>query len=479
MRTPHSWLRSIEVAFVPPSETMPLAERVWEGLERAFRQCGHRVVPTPQASTDIVLTAAPFGEAIPWRTALLFTMRRRYRLPHMPLLWTIVPVTPERWHVALQKLEHALAKELPDPSDFAFPGLAQTAWRTLIEQGRRGGPILALQRAIQAQVKSIRVLLVVGHDYPIEAYLFDLMGGYPRIPADDSFYTDLVLRMATIASTYEVTEHQAVGAPIPAKIWQALEAPAAMKRAAREFGQRDFFTPGVRISELVTVPAVEASISAQYSEGCFATWEPALGALVTTITGSARPVAKDAISDDDLAVIVGVRPDGKGALVRPIEGTRNDPPSSEAVELYDMDSALPKIAWNGVQVPVVRSKLHGHRGVRAYDPTQVEFVPLDPPFYYYPVACATAAQAQAIKTAFARSQALQDPEDPRTIVFTVLPCHGVVIVEKWVTGKAPFQAIWEAMDDQNLVIDALVPQGPFDYELTESGLMVLREPTSA
>ncbi len=190
-------------------------------------------------------------------------------------------------------------------------------------------------------------------------------------------------------------------------------------------------------------------------------------------TGSARPVDKDNLTEDDLAIITGIRPDGKGALVRRVEGKRNDPPSSEAVELIAMDSALPRLqlgpewGWVGEAaaplVPAARSKLHGHRGVKSYDPAQVEFVPLDSPYYHYPVSCSTEAQARAIRAAFARSQALSRPEDPRQIVFTVLPGHGVVIVEKWVLGKAPLQAIWEAMDSSALEIDNLIPQGPFTF----------------
>jgi hypothetical protein len=81
-------------------------------------------------------------------------------------------------------------------------------------------------------------------------------------------------------------------------------------------------------------------VSNQYSEGCFSTWDPTLGALVATVTGSARPLTKDNITEDDLAVIVGVRPDGKGALVRHVEGKDNVPPSSESLEMIGMDDLL-------------------------------------------------------------------------------------------------------------------------------------------
>ena len=43
-------------------------------------------------------------------------------------------------------------------------------------------------------------------------------------------------------------------------------------------------------------------------------------------------------------MIVGVREDYMGALVRQVEAKRNDPPSSEAVEMFDMDSMLPHIS---------------------------------------------------------------------------------------------------------------------------------------
>jgi hypothetical protein len=235
----------------------------------------------------------------------------------------------------------------------------------------------------------------------------------------------------------------------------------------------------VRISDLVQVPAVGNAIASQYSEGCFATWEPALDGLIATVTGSIHPVDKGNITEDDLAVIVGVRSDGRGALVRPVEGKRNAPPSSEAVEMMMMDRGLPTIALDPsrdspVLVPAVRSKLHGHRSIAAYDPRRVEYVPLDPPYYHYLVSCATEAQAWAIEEAFARSETLQDPEDPRQVAFTVLPSHGVVMVEKWVPGTAPFQTLWECMDAGYLQVHNRIPQGPMEYVPGPAGMMLLK-----
>jgi hypothetical protein len=161
-----------------------------------------------------------------------------------------------------------------------------------------------------------------------------------------------------------------------------------------------------------------------------------------------------------------------------VEGKRDDPPSSEAVEMLLIDLGLPRIELSTgtetMQAPVIRSKLHGHRGIAAYNPGRVEYVPLDAPYYRYPVSCATEAQAIGIQSAFARSAALNDPFDPRQIIFCILPTHGVMIVEKWSLGMAPFEIIWKAFDSGDLVIDNRVPQGYITFEPSD-GLMVLAQ----
>jgi hypothetical protein len=477
-RQPHSWLQQIELAYLP-GKTTPLLDNFVEEFIQHFEQSGHTVKPQPDKDTDIILTTAPYGEPIRWREALLFNVRRRYHLDHSPTIFTLINASKGQFQESLEYYERVLAKEPPDPLDFAIPGLNRDAYRTLYEQGRRGGPILALIRQLQSQAMCIRIILVVGNERPLEAYTFDLVGAHPRTDGADkrSLYDDLMLRIVTSVSTREITAHQVVGEVISQVTWKGLDTPAAMRDAGRELGARNFFTEMVVINNLVNVPAVHDSISSQYSEGCFATWDIQLGALVATVTGSARPVDKGNLTDNELAVIVGVRPDGMGAQVRHVEGKRNDPPSSEAVELMEMDRQLPRIdlpipgTEQSASVPVVRSKLHGHRGVRGYDPRFVEHVYLDAPYYHYPVSCSTEAQAHAIKAAFSRSVALLNPDDPRQIVFTVLPGHGTVIVEKWLPGKAPFQTIWEAMDAGYLQVDNLIPQGPLVYKPDMTGLM--------
>jgi hypothetical protein len=470
----------------------PLAEEVAEGLLQRARIHGHTVQATPDDSTDVILTTATFGKPLNWREAMMLSGRRRFKLQRTPAIYTLLHTDPARFQELLDHFEAALSKDPPDPADFDFPGLAPTAYETLVEQGRRGGPILSLERMLQAQAKCIRILLMVGEERPQAVYHFDLVGAYPRSEAEDDlygFYDDILLRIVTTVSTDEVTRHQVVDKPIPESTWLSLATPPAMIRAARQLGRREFFTKMVRVADLVHVPSVGDAVAEQYSEGCFSTWDPDLDALIATITGSARPVKKSDITEDELAVIVGVRPDGKGALVREVEGKQNSPPSSEALEMIDMDTVLPTVllqdgailrdpvagdASEVKSVPVARSKLHGHRGVGAYHPDYVEFVPLYPQYYHYIVSCATGAQAQGIKEAFARSTALQNPDDPRQVVFTVLPGHGAVIAEKWVPGKAPFEVIWEYMDAGYLQVDNQIPQGPMSYVPDAQGLMVLQ-----
>lgn len=469
----HPWLRPVSVCLVR-GDTSPLLDEVSTGLVGAFQRLGNRVQERPTDETDILLTTWRYGEPLNWRQALLFTARRRFGLSRLPHLYTLVEMAPSTFQGFLTHLAAALERPTPNPSDWAFAGLKEGAWRVLWEQGRRGGPFLALERIVQAQSKCIRVLLVVGEERPEAAYLFDLVGAYPRVEAHDlaAFYEEIALRMATIASTFEVTEHKFVEPPLSREEWIKATVPAAMQRAARELGQRDFFTPLIQVADLTAVPAVSDAIASQYSEGCFSSWDPALNALVATVTGSARPVSKDQIGEADLALIVGVAPSGRGALVRPIEGLPNTAPSTEAVEMFWMDEPLPRTAWEGgALVPVIRSKLHGHRGISAYDPRYVEFVPLAPAYYAYPVSCGTYAQAAAIREAFAQAECLRNPADVRQVAFTILPGHGVVLVEKWVKGKVPFQTIWEYIDAGYVQISSRVPQGVVRYMPDEVGMM--------
>ena len=465
LHTPtHSWLKQLSVSHVPGPSTA-VSEQVASDLLGHFQQEGHDTPVSPSPDTEVILTTARLGEPLGWRDAFMFTARRRFGLKQVPTVFTIVHATPGQFKAWMAKVM-AVLKEGPEAVP-PFDGVPPSASRTLYTQGKRGGPILYLERIIQIQTKSIRVLLVIGEERPQYAFLFDLVGAHPQILFQEphAFYKDIATRVLTAASTSEITNHEAVEPPITQQEWEGLATIQEMTRASHELGKRDFFTEMIKVSQVAEIPGFSEAISQQYSEGCFATWEPRINGLLTTITGSARPVRKENITDKDLAVIAGIKPQRDGALIRKVEGHPNHPPSSEAVEMIGMDLSLPQITHrDGAQVPVIRSKLHGHRGVRAFDWTRVEYVPLPESYLHYPVSCSTDAQYRAVREAFSNSYSLQNPQDPRQIVFTVLPGHGVVIVEKWVDGKAPFQVLWEGMDRKIIEITNHIPQGPFAFE---------------
>ena len=218
----------------------------------------------------------------------------------------------------------------------------------------------------------LRILLIVGDARPDRVYHFDLVGSLAYSEGSDAdLYDDIIMRVATAASAEEIGAYTVTGEPISAETWSRLSAPPAMRRASLELDRRNFFTETVRVHDLVHVPALSGAIANQYSEGCFATWEPEIGALISTITGSARPVDKGNITDDELAVVVGVRADDTGVNVRTVTGKRNDPPSSEAFEMADIDRSLPwvqpdAVVWHfatRARRPLETARPSRHRGL--------------------------------------------------------------------------------------------------------------------
>ena len=98
--------------------------------------------------------------------------------------------------------------------------------------------------------------------------------------------------------------------------------------------------------------------------------------------------------------------------------------------------------------------------VAAYNPEHVEFAPMDAVFSRYPVTCGTRGQAEGVKEAFARSEALRNPQDPAGWSSRCSRRTGCSSSRNGCPAKAPLQAIWEAMDAGDIVIESRVPQGP-------------------
>jgi len=468
----HAWVHPISLAYVP-GKLNPALERAAHGLLEWLRSFGCAVENQPTNATDLIITTACFGEPVDRDQALLFHAKRLYRLSHRPTVLTLVAIEEtdyQKW------LEHfaEMAHQPEDVSlDERYPGLGPQAEEVMRQQAKRGGPEVALGRFLQSQMKSVRVvaLRTDQNGRPRWAVHFDLAGAHPVTDASDVdvFACEIGLQILAAACAHEVDHHDYFPEPLPQDLWNKLTTPDAMIQAGVMFTQYGFFTTPVYIEKLLGHRGIGDAISAQYSEGCYAVFEPEIPGLISTATGSSRLVDKRFISRADQAVIVGVKPERDGAIVRPVAGLERVVPSVEALEMMGVCEAVPShlrpnSRGESVPVPNARAILHGHLGVATFRPEYVESVSLDAPYYTHLVSCGTGALAQGTAAAFARSVSLGDLKDPRAVIFLEQPGHGVVVVEKWVEGKAPFETIREYLDAGHLKMTMAVPQGPVHWE---------------
>ena len=476
----HPWVHPVEVAHVA-ADTDSANEAVLHALTNWLSAAGCPITPTPTHHTGLVLTTARFDHPIHRDDALLLNIKRRFGLRHRPTLVTLLTITErdyQHWLAHFAELARHPA-EIPPPADFQYPGLGPDAVEVLVRQARRGGPEVALGRFLQGLTICFRVLAlrVDDHSQPLYATHFDLAGAHPTTDARDltTFAADAAQRLLTASCTREVNQHQYLADDVPADLWASLAAPDAMTRVGQTFTQYGFFTDPVRVEKLLGFRGLSDAIAAHYSEGCYATWEPAIGqggALISTASGSSRLVDKRTITRKDQAILVGVRPDGLGAIVQGVAGIPPVVPSVEAVEMRRICEAVPTTTFTDPTatrhtVPTIRSLLHGHVTVAGYDPRFVESVRLPEVFHRHLVSCGTGALAAGSSDAFARAQSLADPTDPRQVVFLIQPGHGIMLAEKWASDHTAFDLLKTWLADGKLEISMAVPQGDYHWELTE------------
>jgi hypothetical protein len=463
----HSWAHPITIAYLPDYRDAML-DRVLGDLLGWLEASGSLVQSRPTNATDLILTTARFNQPINRDEALLFHGKRRFGLSRRPQVLTLVSMTEGEY---ADQIAHftALAADREAGLTRQYVGLGPQAVDVLVEQSRRGGPEVALGRLLQGQMCSIRVMAVIGDGQgnPHRAIHIDLAGAHPKSYAGDraSFAEDIGRRMLTAICAHDVDHHDLLDETLPRAVWERLTTPEAMIRAGITFTQYGFFTTPISIEKVLGYRGgIGEAIAAQYSEGCYAVFEPDVPGLITTATGSSRLVDKRSISRDDQAIVVGVKPQRDGARVIQVEGRSKVIPSVEAVEMMGICEALPyhdraNSRGEMVKAPPVRAILHGHLGVAEYDPEYAEPVYLDEPYYDYLVSCGTGALASGTAAAFRRSRALADLKDPRAVVVLEQPGHGVVIIEKWVEGKGPFETIREYLEQGRLKMTMQVPQG--------------------
>jgi len=474
LRETHAWIHPIPLAYVPGVITPALDRAVGTLLER-LKTAGCTVETQPTNETEAIITTARFGSPVGHDEALFFHAKRKFGLKRRPRVLTIVDIGEADYQHWLSHFA-ALAQQ-PDgvvPA-FQYPGLGPRAVEVLAQQAKRGGPEVAMSRFLQGHVKSIQVMALRSADSgkPICAVHFDLAGAHPITDATnlDAFAQEAGLRLLAALCAHEVNNHVFLPDPLPKTKWDGLATPDALVRAGHTFTGFGFFTEPIYVEKLLGFRGVSDAISAQYSEGCYAAFDPDLPGLITTASGSSRLVDKRSIYRDDQAVVVGIKPERDGAIVRRVEGMEAIVPSVEAVEMMGICEAVPRLRRTNrrgeeVRVPSIRAILHGHIGVAAFKPDTVESVSLDPLYYAHLVSCGTGELAEATAAAFARSEALSDPTDPRAVVFLEQPGHGVVVVEKWVEGKAPFETIYERLVAGHLRVTLQVSQGSVRWEPT-------------
>lgn len=468
----HSWAQPITVAYLPGYKE-PMLERVVSELLGWLEASGSRVQSRPTNETDLIITTVRFGQLVGRDEALLFHAKRNFGLSRRPQVLTVVSLREREY---AEQVAHFtdLAAHQTARDGHQYAGLGPQAVEVLLEQAQRGGPEVALGRLLQSQSKSIRVMALIGDDAgkAKRAIHFDLAGAHPTTDASDleRFAQEVGRRILTAVCAHDVDHHDQLEEMLPKAVWDSLTTPEAMIQAGATFTRFGFFTTPISIEKVLGYRGgIGEAIAAQYSEGCYAVFEPEIPGLITTATGSSRLVDKRAISRDDQAIVVGVKADQQGAKVMQVEGRARVLPSVEAVEMMGICEALPhhtrfNRGHQPVQTPPVRAILHGHLGVAAYDPEIAEAVFLDGPYYDYLVSCGTGALASATAQAVRRSQALRELADPRGIVFLEQPGHGVVIVEKWVEGKGPFETIRDYLESGRLQMVMHVPQGHIHWK---------------
>jgi hypothetical protein len=465
----HDWVRPVNIAVIP-AELVGRVAWVYPRLLAWFQEQGHIVQNTPTDETDVIITTAVVDHPIDREASLFMQGKRRFNLRHRPHILTLVDVPLVDFKKYLHDMTVLATRSVEQAKELQFIGLGPEAAEVLHSQAQRE-PLVAFGRYLQSQAKSMRVQAFVGDsEIPSMTLHFDLAGSHAvtDFTNEAEFIDELGKRLVTALCTRDINQHIILEDGISARVWRELQSADAMLKVGEQFTKYNFFTDPVSVVKLLGFRGVGETISAHYSEGCYATYEPRISSLLTTATGSARFVDKRSIQRDEIALVAGIKPDKTGAYVMPVEDKITVVPSVEAVELFGICEASGRqtitLPEGEFQVPMARSVVHGHVGVDSYDPTLVEHVELSDTFTIYPVSCGTDVLARETAKAFASSQALKDPTDPRQVVFLEQPCHGVLVVEKWQVDKPPFAVLEAILSSGALKMTKQVPQGEFAWE---------------
>jgi hypothetical protein len=435
------WWRPLTVHIVnEPPRNDRVGRRFLQALVAAFERQGHEVLPESTGAVDLLLAfeeVAAGGEdpsaRITERAApLAFSLMQDFGLPERPEHLVVFLSLPER---------------LGD--------------RPHVE-------VIETARTAMARIGTPKVVFLSGDRESgalHEATLCTLEGGHPTVR--DGFADQIRDRLVTAACAHEVGgRYEVLEGGLDPAAWDATPIPEALIEAGHRMDELGLLPPPKRVSEYVS-PKL-AAIYQRYlgikgfSEGMLFAYEPEIGALMVTASGS-WDVDKRALRRDEVVTIGGSRGDKLQVLAPP--GVSPKGPSVEAWEMYMLLQGVPQVrvapdgagGWSvdpegPVQVPIVRAGIHTHSGVEAVDEDLIESIPANRELVPFGFGCGTDLMRDVARDAARRSRAINDPSDRRCYVRWPMLYHGDTVVELWKPGvsRKPLEGLLDLYEPDRL-----------------------------
>ncbi len=434
------WQRPVSVCSVG-DPLGSLQQLVRDGLLRAFKGSGNTIQPAPTNDTDLIIAYGRMGEEE--RVPLVFTIKERYGLAKRPPnLVTVVSAS----RAVLDRTLAEMGDTIPAGIQPAF-ALESRDGLSEAKPAERAEPMVRMGRREQAYHGSPRILLVVGDEGSRnieEGILFGLEGSHPSMSGEDEkgFFEELSRRLWAFACAKDA-DHMAISeGAISKEAWERSAIPEQIIAAGQRMDQLGLLAPPVILRDLVSNGL--ARVYERYfnlkrmSEGNLSAWEPYLGVMVITGTGSVG-VDKRHLQREHLVPVGELMENG--VVVWQPEGMDTVKPSVEAMEQLAIYRAAPQLSLlvkkigdaHGapVMVPAIRALLHTHVGITAYNPELVEVVHIDRERFPYPFSCGTDLLARATVEAFSKARAFRDPDGLPRAILLEQPNHGIVVAELW------------------------------------------------
>lgn len=430
--------------FSSDQTTDPLQVQVVDALRQSFERQGHKiVVASPSGLADIadgtqidIITkplVIPDGEA--------------------PLLGRI----PEEEAVgSLHEVANFVRVYGVRKQPGHLVGIATTIRERLSELPHQE-VVYAFRRLMLRQAAPTVVFLSRATDGSIaEMTLATPEGGSISIPCNrfDLAIDELRDSLVTLALASDVSKDDDRIGRLSLEEWRSSRSPEMLKRIGVRMDSLGMLPDIIRVEDHVTDPHWKKILNRwlgtlKYSEGAMVVVDPVgslipqLGTIYCTASGQGGN-DKRSMTDADIVPIAGRR--GETLLVYP----PNDPnivtrvASVEAREFIDLVLGAPKIRLrrtnDGLYIPdscgeietsVIAGIGHAHIKPLSYNPRVVEYIPQDTNRCIYGSGCGTDLLADYSRYQMGRSEAMSNPNDPRSIVLWPVNRHGVVWLALW------------------------------------------------